>query len=1175
MARIWTRAQNDAIYARGGELLISAAAGSGKTAVLVERVVTLLTDKESPVLADRILVVTFTNAAADEMRQRIIEALNERIQKEPDNEFLFHQRLLLSKASIGTIHAFCNDVIRHNFQLLNLAPDFRIADETELGLLRSSAMEEVLEEFYASEKKEFLDLVEFFCYKDDRALVEAVFQVYDFIRSHPFPLLWLKEKCDIYRKAIETGENVWLSVIWKYLNETLTYAKDLCLSSLKALEDDEVIKKNYIAAFESDLTIVDAVSEQIQKEEWDDLYTYLSKLSFAKLKPLRGCENDALKKQIQAKRDEFKSVINHMAQLVLSCSDSDGIHQDLKKAYPMIQQLFSFVEIFYLRLEEKKREKNVLDFSDLELFMMQLLWKESDQKYQKSELAQQLSKQYDQILVDEYQDTNEVQEAIFTAISCERKNLFMVGDVKQSIYRFRKAMPEIFIEKSRQFSLYDAVHFPAKIQLDRNFRSRAEVTGSVNYFFKLLMSPELGEVDYQQEQLVAQADYPPSDVMQTELHIIDRGGERYEEDEITYEARHIAYEIRRMIAQGVQVQDHGKQRRCEYRDFCILIRSVKEKAGRYVEELKKQGINTWANTTLGYFDSMEITLILNLLRILDNPLQDIPLLSVVMSPVFGFTPDDMAQIRIQNRSMPLHLAFLDAAKNGNKKVEKFLAITDDLRKYSVTAKISHLIQRIFDRTDFIAVVASTDTGEQREANLRLFLEYANTYEQAGYKGLSGFIHYIDRTIERGQDFESANVLSEHSNAVKIMSIHKSKGLEFPICFLANLSKPFNLMDTKGDLLLHPKLGIGCKIREPEYLKKYVTLPYQAEAILTKQSVLSEELRVLYVAMTRPKEKLVLLISDKNLEESLASMALKMSESELSPYLLQSASSYAQWLLMAALHHPEMEKLRIKSGKEFSVVPDTSELSLKIFPPITEQQAEELIVETTGKIDDKLKQQLQEMIDFTYPYQQQTTLAAKLSVTQVVKESVPSNSPSLLRPSFLQKDGFSAMEKGTIFHRFLQYCDFRRLYDSPEEETKRLLENGYLTLDEYEVLDFNRIKSFVTSDLLHRILQADEVYREFRFISEIPASVVFEEPDLPDDKIQIQGMADCVLVEQDGLIIIDYKTDSIKNVEELCQKYRRQLELYAMAISESFCRQVKGCFLYSIYLAESIEIKLKK
>ena len=1176
MARNWTKAQSDAIYGRGGEILVSAAAGSGKTAVLVERVISLLTDDKNPIPADRLLVVTFTNAAANEMRQRISQALDDMMQRDPDNSFLFQQHLLLSKSSICTIHSFCSEVIRDHFQLLDLSPDFRIADETELGLLRSGAMEETLEKYYSSGGEAFTRLAEFFCYKDDRALVDAVLEIYDFIRSHPFPLRWLKEKRELYLRAIETGENPWLPVLWDYFSSMMNYARELCVSALRDLEKDDTVGKSYLPAFQSDLASINAVIQFISQKNWDGLFDFLSVFRFEKLKPLRG--TDPLKELLKNKREEIKRLIGDLSQLVISCSDMDGIQQDLEMALPVIQELFDVVEKFYIRLDEKKREKNVLDFSDLELLMMQLLWSESGETYEKSALAESLAEHFDEILVDEYQDTNEVQEAIFTAVSRNQENLFMVGDVKQSIYRFRKAMPEIFMEKSDRFFSYDGVHFPAKIRLDKNFRSRPEVTAAVNYFFEMLMSRELGEVDYSEERLVAGADYPKSSQMQAELHVIDQQGQAYEEDRVTLEARHIAYEIRRMIAQGVMVQDKGKLRRCEYRDFCILVRSVKDKAGRYVEELKKQGIHVWSDTTLGYFDSMEIALILNLLRVLDNPLQDIALLSVLMSPVFGFTADDMAEIRLRDRTVPLYLALGEAAKLGNCKAAEFLETTDVLRRFSVTAKISRLIQKIYDTTDFIAVVASTDSGEQRRANLRLLLEYANTYERAGYQGLSGFIGYIDRTIERGQDFESANVLSEQSNAVKVMSIHKSKGLEYPICFLADLSKPFNMMDTYGNLLLHPELGIGLKLRDPERLKKYATLPYLAESVLIKQGILSEELRVLYVAMTRAREKLIFVVSEKNLDSSLRSLSMKLTGKTLSPFLLKNLGSYAQWLLAAALFHPDMGELRYRAGREGegNVASDSSELRLRLFPPITDEQSEELVVEKTGKADPQLMRQIQGMIDgYSYPYLAQTKLPAKLSVTQIMQETADKHPVSLLRPSFVQKDGFSAMEKGTIFHKFLQYCDFEHLRRSPEEEMVRMADSGRISREEYSVLDIERVKKFANSQLLSRILKAVEVYREFRFISEVEADIVFEgQPNMPHDTIQVQGMADCVLVETEGLVIIDYKTDYIKQINELLDKYHRQLELYARALSESFQQPVKACFLYSITLAEAVEIKLK-
>ncbi len=1166
--RKWTEEQRQAIEAEGGTILVSAAAGSGKTAVLVERVIRLITRRGNPIPADRLLVVTFTKAAAAEMKQRISFALAERIAAEPGNQLYLEQQLLLSRAHICTIHAFCGEHLRENFERLSLSPDFRIADDAEIELLKQAAVDRVLEEEYEAGEDGFLHLTEFFASRTDQLLADQVLEVYEFIRSHPFPLRWLDEQEARYAETLESGVFPWRGTVEQDALEALAYCGILVRSALEEMEGDPAMSESYRQTFEGDGFYLSELSSLLRSGKWDEAVCSAQAHRFPPLKQLRKYEDQEKKERVGQLRKEIKDELSSVKELLIRCSSEEMILEDLKKIVPVMKSLFQVVKRVYDVLEEEKRKKNVLDFSDLELLTLQSLAVPNAEGFVKTELAKECGSRFEEFLVDEDQDINEVQDTIFRTLSREESNLFLVGDVKQSIYRFRKAMPELFLRRGEASYPYDGEHFPARIRLNANFRSRAGVTDAVNYLFTALMSRGLGDVDYTEEKLIPRAELMGEESGAAQLHIIDHASaDGAEEERILYEARHIAYEIRRMIAQGMQVNDRGKLRRCRFGDFCILLRSMKGKAALFEEEFKRQGVPLWNDVSSGYLDSEEVSTVLNLLRILDNPLQDIPLLSVLFSPLFGFTPDEAAQLRLLAKSEPLYLALKRFAESGGQKAEEFLRAADRFRAAAAISRLDELLQLIYDATGFMAFAGAAQNGEQRTANLRLLLEYARQYEEAGYRGVSGFIRFVDRTVERGQDLAAANVINEQADVVRLMSIHRSKGLEFPVCFVADLSKQFNTLDLRGELLLHPEKGIGLKIREPQTLKKYATLPYEALRSSIEKELLAEELRVLYVALTRPKEKLIMVLSCGDFEKEAAKIGQKAgSASSLSPYLLRGMKSFGDWIMAAMLRSKELCGA-LETERFRDILTAESGIGVSVYPPVYGKEALDLEVEDHAQVDGALKRQLEEHLGFCYPYEEIARLPGKMAVTQVA-ENPPIDGVELARPSFLLKRRFSAAERGTILHRFMQHIDLNT--SDVKREIERQIEAVFLSEEQAAALDSKRISTFLRSGIAKRMRAAGEsLFREYKFMYEMDASELYDVPGAERETVLIQGVADGVIAEEDGLVIIDYKTDRVDRAEELDARYRAQLELYGRALSKGFGCPIKQKVIYSFSLSEEI------
>lgn len=1172
MSTQWTESQRDAIFARGGTLLVSAAAGSGKTAVLVQRVMTRITDPECPVDADRLLVVTFTKAAAAEMSARISAEISRILEADPFNVRLQRQQILLARAHICTIDSFCHDLVRENFYKLGVAPDFRILDDSEIAVLRTQAAEAALDEFYGQGDPKFYEFVEAFSAgRDDSRIAQIVNELYDFVRAHPFPKRWFSEKAALYRSGLPAGKTLWGKAVFDYADQ----AVDACLSmtedALERMEEDAALTEAYCDAYRSDLAGLLALKQAISQNDWDKTSFQANGFSFQKLKPLRGYSDDPLKDRVTAARKEVKDTVAKIGTLFPNTEQQAG--DEIQCLAPLVKTLFQVTERFSEILEELKNSRRAADFSDLEHWALRLLVKGTDSGFERTKDAMELAAQFDEIMVDECQDTNEAQDLIFRAISREENNLFLVGDVKQSIYRFRQAMPRLFLHRRETFPAYsrEKNEFPACVVLDRNFRSRKGVTDVVNFVFRQLMSRETGEMDYTtQEELVPGADYPPDPQPEAVLDIVDLSALGEDADAVRAESRHIADLIYSMTANGCTVTDHGKQRPAVYRDFCILLRSANRYAHEYAREITALGIPAWAETVGGFFEAAEIGVAVSLLRVIDNPMQDIPLLAVLMSPIYGFGPDEISEVRLC-RTGRLYPAVTTAAKSGNERAARFLSDMEAFRTLAATMPSDRLIRTVFEKTGYPQMVQAMPNGDLRLANLRLLLEYASKYEAAGYNGLSGFIRFIDRLQKSGSDLSSASAISESANVVRIMSIHHSKGLEFPVCIVAGCSRNFNR--ERSDVLLHPELGPGVKLRDPASGARFSTLPREAAALELERDEMSEELRVLYVAMTRAKERLILVTSLKNPERTLSKLALRLTpgRKRLEPFAVRNVSCISDWLLLCALRHPCGSTLREKVQAPPGVaVPAEGAWTIRMIQlPQEEKRAREEL--PPARPDRTVMEKIREKMNFVYPNDGLSGVCAKVAASELAAEEFSAAFAATSRPAFLSESGLTPAERGTALHAYLQFADYRRAAEAPEEELKRLVRELFLTKVQADAVELERIRAFFRSPVAQRMLQSSNMEREYRFAVEIPASSV--NPELTGsagkEKVVLQGAADCVFEEGGGLVLVDYKTDRTYDPEALWNRYRKQLALYRYALEKSTGRKVRECLLYSFAMNREI------
>ena len=1180
MKRNWTEHQLDAITARGGSVIVSAAAGSGKTAVLVERVIRLITDTENGVDADRLLVVTYTRKAAAELKSRLKEALTDCIRKDPSNAFLLRQQSLLSKAHISTVDSFCMSLCKEYFYLLDIDRNIRIADTGELSVMRGDAMRLTLDLLYEKKDPKFHALVETFASaRDDSKLENNIYQLYDFLRSHPFPDRWLKEKLSYYTDFNDVADSVWGKIISEYTREAADYLTLLYERAVDAISLDEKLYDKMFPLFDTYRVFCERLQKAASEQGWNDIRDILLSFDQGRLSTPRGYADNPYKIAAASARDLFKDTVKTLQKLY--AQEEAMCLYDIERLKDFAEQIFSAVTLFEEHYAMLKKESGVADYSDIEHWVLSLILDKDTAE--PTPVAREIGSRFDYIMVDEYQDANEVQDTIFKTVSRNEENLFVVGDVKQSIYGFRQAMPELFLKRKNTAYLYhrERPTFPAKIILEKNFRSDSEVLSAVNYFFTKLMSPAVGDIEYnEEEQLVAGAEYAPQAEPAIEYYVVDKEGVG-EEDAAIAEARHIAERIHQMVAEGYPVKDGDGYRPATFSDFSVLMRNLSSYGAVYREVFELYGLHTHTESSAGFLGAREIMLMTNFLRVINNPALDIELLSVVMSPVFGFDEDDLARIRIGLRKGSLYAAITLDAEQGNQKSRTFLNELEYYRRLSATMPLYRLITVIFERSSFTSIISASDSSGYALNNLRLLLDYARAFEQNTRRGLSSFVNYLDRLMEDGSDLPAAAGESGGDFGVEMMTVHASKGLEFPIVFLANTARKF-VSDSSKAVLLHSRYGYAQKLYDPALSASFNTMPRNALAMEKRRGEMSEELRVLYVAMTRAKQKLIMLATpSRSAGTYIAGVAKKLAgQREISPFAVRSVSALSDWLTMCALLHPDGEPLREYAGVS---VDCDKQADFRLTCGVIDQpfdddedesdNADTAVTEENSAVIDELRRHA----EYVYPYEGLSGLPVKVAASSLAhRMTEEAYDRHLDRPAFLQGEKLTSAEKGTALHAFMQYADFAAAREDIEAQLQLLTDEGYLTQAQADSVDIEKARSFIDSELVTRCLNADKVYKEYRFNIRIPAKRVDPEIEesLSEETVILQGAVDLAFVEDGELVIVDYKTDRVKAPEELAERYASQLLLYKDAMEECLSLPVKECLIYSIRHSREVAVYQK-
>ena len=1165
----WTPQQRQSIETRGGTLLVSAAAGSGKTAVLVERIVRLITEPPRPVSVDRLLVVTFTKAAAAEMQQRLSAALAEKAAAEPDNALYQQQLLLLPRAQISTIHGFCAALLREQAAAAGLPPRFQIVEPEQAALLQQEALDEVLETAYQGADPAFLGLVEQLSDKrSDEILRKAILQTEDFMQGQAQPKQWLREQLDAYTRVQPLEQTSWAQPIRRRIGLALEVCLQLAERAVAIAEESGL--EGYRDILRIDRQQLTQLAQELPAMEYDALQRRVADFSFARLPAARvkDAAMEEAKTQVQALRGLVKKRLG-VAQTLLSNS-AETCRRDIDTTAPLMEALGRLVEQYQAAYTARKRRRKWLDYTDLEHESLRLLL---DEQGQPTALAQAQAQRFEYILVDECQDINGAQDALFRALSRQEQNLFLVGDVKQSIYGFRGAMPEIFTARRDGYAPYDPEQpaFPAAITLGMNFRSRKSVTEGVNFLFRQLMQRALGGVDYdEREALQYGADYPPAEDTETEWLLLDGAADGSKPDR-TAEARAIGQCILNTVGRR-QIKDGAGTRPLAFGDICILMRGWSD-TGVLLRELERLGIPACSARGSQLLDTPEVMTALSLLRVIDNPLREVELTAVLLSPVCGFSADDAARLRVAYPREPLYVAVQRYAQSGEllalrERCGRLYMQLTRLRTLAVSLPADRLLERIDRDMGLSAVFSARRGGRQRVANLQQLDGLARSFEQDGFRGLSAFVRYMDQLQERGNAPEAGGAL--YPDRVRIMSVHHSKGLEYPVVFLAGLSTRFGGNDARERLLFHTKAGIGLKLREAG--EKRTPLPFLGVQTACQLDARAEELRIWYVAMTRAREKLYLVISQKDMKKTLANLEGQLPPGRaLLPDTLLTAASPAEWLLAAALRHPAFAGLRTDPATG-SLAADT-DFRITWWKPDMEEAAAAAEAEPPAAADEALTRQLAERIGYRYPYGALAAVPAKLAASALSHEAMHRSHIATARPAFLQAEGLTPAQKGTALHTFMQFADYRRAEADPAAEAERLMAAGFLTARQQQALRLDKLQVFFSGALYARMAASPDCRREFHFTVEVPAGQVVPGADMPGEMVVVQGIADCVFREGDGLVLVDYKTDRVNTGEELAQRYRSQLQFYKKALEPIFGLPVKEALLYSFSLGQTVPVAL--
>lgn len=1177
----WTTDQRHAIECRKGSVLVSAAAGSGKTAVLVERVIRRLTDKDNPCSAEDLLIVTFTRAATAQMREKIGTAILKRLSEDPTDRHLRRQYMLLPFAKICTIDSFCNDLVRENFHALGISPDYSLLDNETAVIMKNDVCEAMLERAYEEDLDgRFSELSDMMSSgSSDEDFAKLIIKMYDISTAYPFPDLWLDSLIGEYSQH-DINKSRWGGIIKKYVCDMLDYCMSSSRDVMTAMESDPIVADAYGAAVQSDINMYAELREKINSD-WDEALEAFKTVKYMSLGRVpKGYESET-KNVVTTARKKLKDLLKKVPGIM--CVSSEEHADDMRLLRDPVTKLIELVKQFGRAYSIEKGKMNSADFSDILHRALNLLAvSDGSGGYIKTDLARELSSHYVEILVDEYQDINEAQDMIFRAISADENNLFTVGDVKQSIYRFRQAMPEIFLRRRSTTHSFESGKYPLGITLGSNFRSRVGVTSCVNYIFRQLMSTEAGELEYDDsEALNAAAKYPERDTPDCELHVVTDKGNRA--DTLEAQARYVARYIDRTVREGkTLVTKGGALHPASYGDFCILLRTAKNVSSVYANALSERGIPVFSPETGGFFEAAEISFILSLLRVLDNPVQDIPLAAVMLSPLFGFSAGELADIRASAKERleagetePLYRSVAASADEGDEKAAAFLKKIESLRRLSLTLSAGELVRRVCEETGFDAIVGAMPDGERRRLNVGLLCDYAEKYEAAGNLGLSGFIRFIDKVARTSGDLATAARPSENADIVRIMTVHQSKGLEFPICILADMQHAFNERDNTESVLISSSAGLGMKRRTEDGISVYDTASRRAAVITSERMGRSEEMRVLYVALTRAKENLVMVTSVPNPEKGLAKVAVECGIGErANPFAVLRMNNFSDLVLAALMRHPAADELRKLSGVDVPIfLSEKDRFKLKVVVSDSESFMTESANEQKIAAKPVFFNEVQARLDYSDPRSVLSSVPAKRAASDGSERGINREYFASSRPAFMSSGGLTPAQRGTATHKFMQFSNYAAARAGIESELARLVDGGFLSEDEGKAVNIGAAKRFFMSPLAERIFASDNVMREKKFAALFPAKFFYPEltGEAAEEKIVVQGIADCVFVEDGKLVIVDYKTDTGVDAEALLDRYSAQLGIYREALSQALGMPVKETLLYSFFMNSTVKV----
>ncbi|MGC8433113.1 helicase-exonuclease AddAB subunit AddA [Clostridioides difficile] len=1268
----WTKEQLEVIESRECNLLVAAAAGSGKTAVLVERIIQIITSRENPIDIDKLLVVTFTNAAASEMRERIGDAIGKALDENPENKHLQNQLVLLNKSSITTIHSFCLDVIKSNFHRINLDPNFRIGDQTECAILKQEAIEEVFEDLYEERDEGFLNLVESYAERGgDKEVQDIILGIYSFAMASPEPKKWLIDSAERFNidENFDFSQSIWARAI---LDTVKIEINGLCLNMERALKEVESIEE--LETFAEKLSVeykkIADISQACNKS-WDEAYKKMASMSFENyVKGVKRISKDApsyikeSKEKAKTIRDKTKKSLESIVSATFN-KDNDSIREEIKYLYNIVKPISNIVLRFEEEYSNKKREKGIIDFNDIEHFALNILT-DVDEKGNivPSDIAVEYRNKFYEIFIDEYQDSNLVQEVLLKAVAnTETPNRFMVGDVKQSIYRFRQAKPELFLQKYNNYNDKKGSSH-RKIMLYKNFRSREEVVDAVNYIFENIMNENIGEIEYtEKERLNLGANFNVDTDEKsiiggaTEIHLIQKDNKldddiindkddriNNKENEIEEEEKldNIQLEARmvgNIIKDLMKVNEDGKiqkvydkgidgYRPVEFRDIVILLRATSAWAPVFADELMNMDIPTYADVGVGYFDTIEIKTILSLLQIIDNPMQDIPLISVLKSPIFGFTPEDLIDIRVQSKdkifyevlkSTAEYDVFTDSQNETESefipseecinKSKDFLIKLKEFKEKSMYMSTDEFIWYLYTRTGYYAYVGALPGGSQRQANLKVLFERAKQFEETSLKGIFNFVNFIEKLKKSSSDMGSAKTLGENANVVRIMSIHKSKGLEFPVVICSAMGKNFNTQDFKKSILYHHNLGYGPQFVDYE---RRISFPSIAkEALKSKINIenLSEEMRVLYVAFTRAKEKLIITGSTRNIQDSIKRWSNGIESLDtISQYEILKGKNFLDWIMPCVLRHRDLSNLLEEVGldavfnvehnsKWYGKLWNKNDILLEKKSDEEKESIEEILEKIdVDSPDSDYYSEIEEKLNYIYPYEFSTRKPATISVTEIKKiqnnyeeeliNTMFEQKVILKKPLFIQneeeREKISGTERGTIVHLVMEVLDLKNVnsVNDIKSQIRGFVSKGIITEKQASIVNPYKIYKFFASNIGKRMLNAEIINREKSIYAQVNMKdiYIYEKLINNDDKklydnesVMLRGIVDAYFEEDNQIVLVDYKTDFVneENINQIIEKYKKQLDLYADIIETLTGKSVKEKCIYLFGVDEAV------